>query len=131
MLGGEGTGQTWPAQAHMKALPASAAPSAADADVRMRSTRELEKPGGRACSLCPCRILPELLRAILAQPPVLVLWGRQDRILPPETAQKFADALPEATVTYLETSGHSGHLEQPCVAADAILEFVNKCRTTK
>ena len=32
------------------------------------------------------------------QPPVLVLWGRHDKILPPETAQKFADALPSATV---------------------------------
>ena len=37
-------------------------------------------------------------RGFLLQPRVLVLWGRHDKILPPETAQKFADALPSATV---------------------------------
>jgi pimeloyl-ACP methyl ester carboxylesterase len=63
------------------------------------------------------------------QPPVLVLWGRQDRILPPATAQQFADALPDATVTYLENSGHSGHLEEPEAAAAAILDFVGGCAT--
>jgi pimeloyl-ACP methyl ester carboxylesterase len=65
------------------------------------------------------------------QPPVLVLWGRQDRILPPATAQQFADALPGATVTYLENSGHSGHLEEPQATADAIMQFVSSCRTTQ
>lgn len=65
------------------------------------------------------------------KPPVLVLWGRQDRILPPETAQQFADALPEATVTFLEKSGHSGHLEEPQATADAIMQFLKTCRTTK
>lgn len=62
---------------------------------------------------------------------MLVLWGRQDRILPPETAQQFADALPEATVTYLEKSGHSGHLEEPQATADAIMQFVDACRSAK
>ena len=57
------------------------------------------------------------------KPPVLVLWGRHDKILPPETALKFAEALPHATVTYLESSGHSGHLEEPGATASPILEF--------
>ncbi len=73
---------------------------------------------------------PSLQSPSCAQPPVLVLWGRQDRILPPETAEQFAKALPEATVTYLEKSGHSGHLEEPRLAADAIMEFVARCHAT-
>lgn len=58
------------------------------------------------------------------KPPVLVLWGRHDKILPPETATKFAEALPDATVTYLDKSGHSGHLEEPDATASAILHFL-------
>lgn len=62
---------------------------------------------------------------------MLVLWGRQDRILPPSTAQQFADALPAATVTYLENSGHSGHLEEPEATAAAILDFVSSCAAAR
>ena len=62
---------------------------------------------------------------------MLVLWGRQDRILPPATAQQFADALPAATVRYLENSGHSGHVEEPEATAAAILDFVGSCSATQ
>ena len=79
---------------------------------------------------------PELQHTVFTsdyflQPPVLVLWGRQDRILPPATAQQFAEALPAATVTYLENSGHSGHLEEPEETAAAILDFVGGCSAAR
>lgn len=56
--------------------------------------------------------------------PVLVLWGRHDKILPVETADKFAAALPDATIRYLEASGHSGHLEEPDLTASVIVDFI-------
>lgn len=56
--------------------------------------------------------------------PVLVLWGRHDKILPVETAAKFAAALPDATVSFLEASGHSGHLEEPDLACSTIVDFI-------
>lgn len=56
--------------------------------------------------------------------PVLVLWGRHDKILPPETAAKFAAALPDATISFLEASGHSGHLEEPHLTCSAIVSFM-------
>ncbi len=62
-------------------------------------------------------------RVSTVEAPVLVLWGRHDKILPPETALKFTEALPHATVGYLESSGHSGHLEEPGATASAILDF--------
>ena len=85
-----------------------------------------QRRASRCTSVHPRRLLQNR-SPCFSQPPVLVLWGRQDRILPPSTAQQFADALPDATVTYLENSGHSGHLEEPEAAAAAILDFVGSC----
>ncbi len=83
---------------------------------------------GKMQVVLPVTLVPRRPAGIGAQvpsvkPPVLVLWGRHDKILPPETALKFAEALPDATVTYLERSGHSGHLEEPAATAAAILHF--------
>jgi pimeloyl-ACP methyl ester carboxylesterase len=54
----------------------------------------------------------------------LILWGRQDEILPPETVGMFQEALPKAEVIYVEDCGHVPHLEQPSFTADAIRSFL-------
>jgi pimeloyl-ACP methyl ester carboxylesterase len=56
---------------------------------------------------------------------VLLLWGRQDRVLDPsEYVPKFVRALPAATFRWVEECGHVPHLEQPEVTARAIAAFV-------
>ena len=51
----------------------------------------------------------------------LVLWGRQDKVLPPaEYLPKFVAALPGAEFRWVEECGHTPHLEQPKVVAQAI-----------
>lgn len=57
------------------------------------------------------------------QQPVLVLWGREDKILEPSYAQRFVDTLPDARLQWLEGCGHCGHLERPLETAAAILRF--------
>jgi hypothetical protein len=66
-----------------------------------------------------------LVRSIAdAEVPCLVLWGRQDRVLPPaEYVPKFVDALPACTFRWVEECGHVPHLEQPAVTAAAIAAF--------
>ena len=57
----------------------------------------------------------------------LVLWGRQDRVLPPkDNVEKVLAALPTATTEFrwVEDCGHVPHLEQPKVLADAIAAMV-------
>lgn len=50
------------------------------------------------------------------QAPALVLWGRQDTILDgSEFANKFLEALPNASLQWIEECGHVPHLEQPDV----------------
>ena len=62
------------------------------------------KSGGFA----PSKLVPQV------PVPTLVLWGRQDTILDGnEFAPKFLEALPDASLTWIEESGHVPHLEQP------------------
>lgn len=41
--------------------------------------------------------------------PVLVLWGREDRVLPPWHAKNATDVLPWSTVHLLDDAGHTPH----------------------
>ena len=54
----------------------------------------------------------------------LLLWGRQDRVLPPrDNVPTFVQTLPDAHFRWIEECGHVPHLEQPEVTADAIVRF--------
>ena len=66
------------------------------------------------------------LVAEMASVRTLLLWGRQDRVLPPpENVPRFLDALgPAATFRWVEDCGHVPHLEQPDATAAAIAGFV-------
>jgi pimeloyl-ACP methyl ester carboxylesterase len=56
--------------------------------------------------------------------PCLLLWGRQDRVLPPaEYVPRFLRALPACTFRWVERCGHVPHLEQSAVVGDAIIAF--------
>ena len=66
------------------------------------------------------------LSMFVPQVPTLTLWGRQDEVIPPATAvPKLVDALPMAQFRWVETCGHTPHLEQPAFTADAIVAFIN------
>ena len=54
----------------------------------------------------------------------LVLWGKNDEILEPSTAEKFRATLPDSKIVIVEKCGHCPHLEQPEVAAEEILNFI-------
>jgi hypothetical protein len=62
---------------------------------------------------------------VQVQQPALVLWGRQDQILEPKYAAMFQEALPNATLQWVEECGHCAHLEQPTVTAASILAFID------
>lgn len=57
--------------------------------------------------------------------PTLVLWGQHDRVLPKQDAPMFQETIRNCHFQYIEESGHSPHIENPTVVADAILEFVD------
>lgn len=56
--------------------------------------------------------------------PTLLVWGREERILPPSHLEFFRDHLPEhATVEEWANFGHCGFLEQPTALCNRVIEF--------
>jgi pimeloyl-ACP methyl ester carboxylesterase len=54
----------------------------------------------------------------------LILWGKQDKILGTKDAAKFAQAIANSKLVWIDNCGHVPHLEQPEVTAQAILDFL-------
>src|SRR5262249_46291011 len=46
------------------------------------------------------------------QAPTLVMWGKQDRLVPPAYAQEFANRIPQAKVEMFDEAGHLFIVEQ-------------------
>ncbi len=68
--------------------------------------------------------LPRLLAGISA--PTLVITGDADRVVPPECASLYKDALPNATLETMPGVGHAIDLEHPAALAAAVSSFLNR-----
>lgn len=55
---------------------------------------------------------------------VLLIWGARDRLLPPECAMAWQQALPTARLALIEEAGHRPHAEQPAAFAALVREFL-------
>ena len=58
--------------------------------------------------------------------PALVLWGKDDRLVPPVYADEFTQRLPGARLQMVEQAGHAPHLEQPDAVARIVREFARR-----
>jgi pimeloyl-ACP methyl ester carboxylesterase len=58
--------------------------------------------------------------------PVLLAWGLQDKITPPEVALHFHDLLRYGTVKFIDQCGHLPMIEQPEKYVKAISEFLSE-----
>jgi pimeloyl-ACP methyl ester carboxylesterase len=56
--------------------------------------------------------------------PTLVVWGKDDRLVPPVYADEFARRIPGARVQILDEAGHAPQLEQPETVARMVREFL-------
>jgi pimeloyl-ACP methyl ester carboxylesterase len=56
--------------------------------------------------------------------PVLLLWGRQDRVVPVTLGHRLRAALPQAELQVIDACGHVPHEEHPSTALDAIERFL-------
>ncbi|MGH8859997.1 MAG: alpha/beta fold hydrolase [Jatrophihabitantaceae bacterium] len=57
--------------------------------------------------------------------PILVLWGREDRVLPPWQAKNVATMLPWSTIRMLDGVGHTPHRSDPDSVAREIDAFID------
>jgi len=68
---------------------------------------------------------PELAKI---QAPTLLLWGREDRLLHPSSAQIWAKGLPQAQVQLWEGIGHMPMVERPVRSARLYQQFLERQR---
>ena len=85
-------------------------------------------PGGRAAlaavasSMIGIDPIDSLLPAVLQ--PTLILWGREDRVLPSEAAARYAALMPSARLVLLDRCGHVPTAERPAESARAVEVFL-------
>lgn len=53
----------------------------------------------------------------------LILWGKQDKILGVKDAPKFAAAITNSELVWIDNCGHVPHLEQPDITSQEILKY--------
>jgi pimeloyl-ACP methyl ester carboxylesterase len=62
--------------------------------------------------------------------PTLVMWGKEDSLIPASMADKFAEVLPNTTVVVYDDVGHIPMEEIPERSAKDVLEFLRGLETT-
>ena len=69
---------------------------------------------------------PRLARFLPRVPnSALIVWGREDRVVPVECGELYQRALPNAKLAVLEKCGHLPPIEQPDVFARLVLDFLD------
>jgi pimeloyl-ACP methyl ester carboxylesterase len=69
-------------------------------------------------------LLPMLLGRIAT--PTLIIWGREDRIVPLECAEMFRAAIANSRVAIIDRCGHFPQFEQPGEFNRVLLEFLSR-----
>lgn len=69
--------------------------------------------------------LPPLLQRLRGLP-ALVVWGREDRIVPVECGELYRKAIAGSNLEIIERCGHFPHLEKPSEFARAIAGFLTR-----
>jgi pimeloyl-ACP methyl ester carboxylesterase len=58
--------------------------------------------------------------------PVSLIWGRQDKITPPEVAVEFHQLLPNSELNWVEECGHAPMMERPTIFNDFLDKFLHR-----
>lgn len=68
--------------------------------------------------------LPHLLGAVRV--PTLVVWGEDDKVVPPSAAKRYLEALPTAKLEIVKSCGHCVDMEQPETLARLVTQFIGR-----
>jgi len=95
-------------------------PSEAQLDVMLRNRFTVAKLGWQ-----PRWFNPDLEKWLhRIKLPALVVWGDDDKIMPPQFAALWGERLPDARVVTVERCGHLPHVEQVALVARHVHEFL-------
>jgi pimeloyl-ACP methyl ester carboxylesterase len=60
--------------------------------------------------------------------PTLVVWGAEDRVLPPAHGERWTELLPSARLELIADAGHLPHVEAPATVSGLIAAFLSAPR---
>jgi pimeloyl-ACP methyl ester carboxylesterase len=66
--------------------------------------------------------LPRLLRGV--ETPTLIVWGKEDRIVPLNCGERYVEVLLNAKLEVLDHCGHFAEVEKPNELAKLVREFI-------
>ena len=75
------------------------------------------------------RSLPKLLQAV--HTPALILWGRDDAVVPLECGRLYADALPNARLEVIDDCGHVADIERADQVARLCFDFAEQAAAAR
>jgi pimeloyl-ACP methyl ester carboxylesterase len=58
--------------------------------------------------------------------PVALIWGRNDKITPPEVAEEFNQLLPDVELHWIDKCGHAPMMEHPEEFNEKLKSFLDK-----
>jgi pimeloyl-ACP methyl ester carboxylesterase len=58
--------------------------------------------------------------------PVSLIWGKQDKVTPPEVADEFHQLLPNSELNWVDQCGHAPMMERPEVFNGFLEKFLNR-----
>ena len=67
--------------------------------------------------------LPHYLKRVTT--PALIVWGKQDAIIPLECGEQYQQALPNASLQVIDRCGHSPQMEKPQEFHKVVTEFLS------
>jgi pimeloyl-ACP methyl ester carboxylesterase len=59
--------------------------------------------------------------------PTLIVWGRNDKVTPPDVAESFRNQIDNAELRYIDECGHAPNVEQPAIFSKMLQEFLPSC----
>lgn len=100
-----------------------------------RFAEPLQRPGGAWAYLAVTRAFPHLFLDLAPgaiSAPTLLIWGEQDRSMPPALAAHFRRTLiPQAAIVIIPESGHCPFDETPHAFLDALLPWVARLTSAR
>ncbi|TKC07015.1 alpha/beta fold hydrolase [Pedobacter frigoris] len=58
--------------------------------------------------------------------PVSLIWGKQDKVTPPEVAEEFHELLPNSELNWVDLCGHAPMMERPEIFNGYLEKFLNR-----
>ncbi|RZK82671.1 MAG: alpha/beta hydrolase [Pedobacter sp.] len=58
--------------------------------------------------------------------PVSLIWGKQDKVTPPDVAEEFHQLLPNSELNWVDLCGHAPMMERPEIFNDYLEKFLDR-----